>query len=171
MAIVLIGVPGAGKTTVGALLAQRLNLDFVDSDEQIEKQTGKTISDIFVQDGEITFREIEKEAISEALSGDRIVLSVGGGALMNEETRSRIKNHTVIWLKTGLTQAVDRIGMNRNRPLLLGNVRGQLADLMVAREPYYIECAKFAVDTNSLNPMQVVDEILIQMDGPVNADN
>ena len=171
MAIVLIGVPGAGKTTVGALLAQRLNLDFVDSDEQIEKQTGKTISDIFVQDGETTFREIEKEAISEALSGDRIVLSVGGGALMNEETRSRIKNHTVIWLKTGLTQAVDRIGMNRNRPLLLGNVRGQLADLMAAREPYYIECAKFAVDTNSLNPMQVVDEILIQMDGPVNADN
>lgn len=171
MAIVLIGVPGAGKTTVGALLAQRLNLDFVDSDVQIEKQTGKSISDIFVQDGESTFREIEKEAISEALSGDRIVLSVGGGALMNEETRSRIKNHTVIWLKTGLTQAVDRIGMNRNRPLLLGNVRGQLADLMAAREPYYIECAKFAVDTNSLNPMQVVDEILIQMDGPVNADN
>ncbi len=171
MAIVLIGVPGAGKTTVGALLAQRLNLDFVDSDEQIEKQTGKTISDIFVQDGESTFREIEKEAISEALSGDRIVLSVGGGALMNEETRSRIKNHTVIWLKTGLTQAVDRIGMNRNRPLLLGNVRGQLADLMAAREPYYIECAKFAVDTNSLKPKQVVDEILIQMDGPVNADN
>lgn len=165
MAIVLIGVPGAGKTTVGSLLAQSLKYEFIDTDQLIEQQLGKSISDIFIQDGEEFFRKIEAQVIASALKNELIVVSVGGGALMNTHTRDLIKSQTAIWLQAGLSQAVDRIGMNKNRPLLLGNVRGQLADLMAAREPFYIECAKLVVDTNDLSPHEVVEEIEKQLAG------
>ncbi len=165
MAIVLIGVPGAGKTTVGSLLAQSLKYEFIDTDQLIEQQLGKSISDIFIQDGEEFFRKIEAQVIASALKNELIVVSVGGGALMNTHTRDLIKSQTAIWLQAGLSQAVDRIGMNKNRPLLLGNVRGQLADLMAAREPFYIECAKLVVDTNDLSPQEVVEEIEKQLAG------
>ncbi len=165
MAIVLIGVPGAGKTTVGSLLAQSLKYEFIDTDQIIEQQLGKSISDIFIQDGEEFFRKIEAQVIASALKNELIVVSVGGGALMNTHTRDLIKSQTAIWLQAGLSQAVDRIGMNKNRPLLLGNVRGQLADLMAAREPFYIECAKLVVDTNDLSPQEVVEEIEKQLAG------
>lgn len=171
MAIVLIGVPGAGKTTVGSRLAKHLNFDFVDSDQQIEKLTEKSISDIFVQDGEEVFRKIEAEVIAAAFAQTQVVVSVGGGALTNENTRNLVKSHTAIWLQAGLSQAVDRIGMNKNRPLLLGNVRGQLADLMTAREPFYIECAKLVVDTNELTPDEVASKIEQLLGGNFNADN
>ena len=167
MAVVLIGVPGAGKTTVGSHLAEILGCEFIDTDQQIEQQIGKSISDIFVQDGEKFFREVEAEVIADALGQEQVVISVGGGALMNEKTRELIKNQTAVWLQAGLSQAVDRIGMNKNRPLLLGNVRGQLADLMAAREPFYIECAKFVVDTNELTPQEVAQYIQKQLAGSI----
>ncbi len=165
MAIVLIGVPGAGKTTVGSFLAQSLKYEFIDTDQLIEQQLGKSISDIFIQDGEEFFRKIEAQVIASALKNELIVVSVGGGALMNTHTRDLIKSQTAIWLQAGLSQAVDRVGMNKNRPLLLGNVRGQLADLMAAREPFYMECAKLVVDTNDLSPQEVVEEIEKQLAG------
>lgn len=158
--IVLIGVPGAGKTTVGTILAKKLGRDFIDTDQKIEAISGKTISEIFIQDGEVSFRATEKAVIEQSLTNSNVVVSLGGGALMNPETRELVKSHKTIWLQTGLAQAVDRIGMNRNRPLLLGNVRGQLADLMTAREPFYIECAQEVVDTNELSPDQVADQII-----------
>ena len=160
MPIVLIGVPGAGKSTVGKLLAEKLNLDFVDTDLVIEKQAGKSISDIFVQDGEPVFRALEKQVVADAISNANCVVSVGGGALMDVDTRQIVKGQECVWLQAGLSQAVDRVGMNKNRPLLLGNVRGQLADLMAAREPLYIECAKHVVDTNNMTADQVVQEII-----------
>lgn len=160
MSIILIGVPGAGKSTVGELLAKELGIDFIDSDVEIESSSGKTISDIFIQDGEEVFRKIEKEIIKNAAQSNAGVISLGGGALIDSDTRNLVKQHECIWLQAGLAQAVDRVGMNKNRPLLLGNVRGQLADLMAAREPFYIECAKHAVDTNNLTPDQVVTRIL-----------
>ncbi len=159
MSIVLIGVPGAGKSTVGAILAKKLNLPFIDTDLVIEKEAGKTISDIFVQDGESHFRKVEKDVIAQAVAGDEAVISLGGGALMDNETRDLVKQQKCIWLVAGLTQAVDRVGMNRNRPLLLGNVRGQLAELMAAREPLYIECAKHTIDTNKMTANEVAEEI------------
>lgn len=171
MAIVLIGVPGAGKSTVGKLLAEELKLDFIDTDQVIEQQAGKSISDIFIQDGEAVFRKIEKQVIAQALQADDVVVSLGGGALIDEETRQSVKQRKAIWLQAGLTQAVDRVGMNRNRPLLLGNVRGQLADLMAAREPLYVECAWFAVDTNELNPSQVVEVIVEELNKVNYANN
>lgn len=160
MPIVLVGVPGAGKSTVGHLLAEKLNLNFVDTDLVIERQAGKSISDIFVQDGESVFRELEKQVVADAISNDDCVVSVGGGALMDAGTRELVKKQECVWLQAGLSQAVDRVGMNKNRPLLLGNVRGQLADLMAAREPLYIECAKHVVDTNNMTPDQVVEQII-----------
>lgn len=161
--IVLVGVPGAGKTTVGKLLAKNLGIDFFDSDQVIETRAGKSVSDIFTQDGEPAFRKLEHDVIVELLDSNNVVLALGGGSLGNDETRAKVKDATTVWLVAGLAQAVDRVGMNRNRPLLLGNVRGQLADLMAAREPFYKEVAAIAVDTSKLIPSEVVTEIVSEL--------
>lgn len=161
--IVLVGVPGAGKTTVGKLLAKNLGIDFFDSDQVIESRAGKSVSDIFTQDGELAFRKLEHDVIVELLDSNNVVLALGGGSLGNDETRAKVKDATTVWLVAGLAQAVDRVGMNRNRPLLLGNVRGQLADLMAAREPFYKEVAAIAVDTSKLIPSEVVTEIVSEL--------
>jgi shikimate kinase len=161
--IVLVGVPGAGKTTVGKLLAKDLGIDFFDSDQVIESRAGKSVSDIFTQDGEPAFRKLEHDVIVELLDSNNVVLALGGGSLGNDETRAKVKDATTVWLVAGLAQAVDRVGMNRNRPLLLGNVRGQLADLMAAREPFYKEVAAIAVDTSKLIPSEVVTEIVSEL--------
>ena len=161
--IVLVGVPGAGKTTVGKLLAKNLGIDFFDSDQFIETRAGKSVSDIFTQDGEPAFRKLEHDVIVELLDSNNVVLALGGGSLGNDETRAKVKDATTVWLVAGLAQAVDRVGMNRNRPLLLGNVRGQLADLMAAREPFYKEVAAIAVDTSKLIPSEVVTEIVSEL--------
>ena len=161
--IVLVGVPGAGKTTVGKLLAKNLGIDFFDSDQVIESRAGKSVSDIFTQDGEPAFRKLEHDVIVELLDSNNVVLALGGGSLGNDETRAKVKDATTVWLVAGLAQAVDRVGMNRNRPRLLGNVRGQLADLMAAREPFYKEVAAIAVDTSKLIPSEVVTEIVSEL--------
>jgi len=161
--IVLVGVPGAGKTTVGKLLAKNMGRDFFDSDQVIESRAGKSVSDIFTQDGEPAFRKLEHDVIVELLDSNNVVLALGGGSLGNDETRAKVKDATTVWLVAGLAQAVDRVGMNRNRPLLLGNVRGQLADLMAAREPFYKEVAAIAVDTSKLIPSEVVTEIVSEL--------
>lgn len=161
--IVLVGVPGAGKTTVGKLLAKSLEYEFLDSDQVIEARAGKSVSDIFTQDGEPAFRLLEHDVIVELLESPDAVLALGGGSLGNADTRAKVQAASVVWLVTGLAQAVDRVGMNRNRPLLLGNVRGQLADLMAAREPLYKEVADVAVDTSKLIPSEVVAEIVREL--------
>ena len=161
--IVLVGVPGAGKTTVGKLLAKNLGINFFDSDQVIESRAGKSVSDIFTQDGEPAFRKLEHDVIVELLDSNNVVLALGGGSLGNDETRAKVKDATTVWLVAGLAQAVDRVGMNRNRPLLLGNDRGQLADLMAAREPFYKEVAAIAVDTSKLIPSEVVTEIVSEL--------
>jgi len=162
-ALVLVGVPGAGKSTVGKLLAEELNIPFVDTDEAIEASAGKSVSDIFITDGEPAFRELEARVIANELQSPEVVLSLGGGALGSDSTRERLKGHTVIWLQTTLAHAVARVGMNRNRPLLLGNVRGQLAELMTAREPIYREAATLTIDTSELSPAEVVAQIVAQL--------
>ena len=161
--IVFVGVPGAGKTTVGKLLAKELDFKFFDSDQVIETKAGKSVSDIFTQDGEPAFRKLEHDVITELLDSTDSVLALGGGSLGNTETRNNVQQATVVWLVAGLAQAVDRVGMNRNRPLLLGNVRGQLADLMTAREPLYKEVADVGVDTSKLIPSEVVTEIVSEL--------
>jgi len=162
-AFVLVGVPGAGKSTVGKLLAQKLNIPFVDTDVAIEIRAGKSVSDIFVDDGEAAFRALETQTIADELQAESVVLALGGGALGSAETRERLHGHTVIWLQATLSHAVGRVGMNRNRPLLLGNVRGQLSELMAAREPIYREAATIVIDTSDLTPVQVVNAIASQI--------
>jgi len=169
--IVLVGIPGSGKTTVGSLLANALNRDFFDSDQVIEKIAGKSVADIFTQDGEPAFRELEAHVISDLLKSDECVISLGGGALTNADTRALMKDQAVIWLTAGLAQTVARIGLNRNRPLLLGNVRGQLSSLMEAREPLYREVARHTIDTTELLPEQVVLAITALLNSDKDSDD
>lgn len=157
---VLIGSPGAGKSSVGRRAAQRLGVPFTDSDALIEARAGMSVSDIFVTQGEAAFRELEEETIAEALVAADGVLSLGGGAVMREGTRERLRGHRVLWLKVSLADAARRVGMNQARPLLLGNVRGTLSTLMEKRNPVYEETATDVVDTSGRPLREVVDEVV-----------
>jgi shikimate kinase len=158
-AVVVMGAPGSGKSTVGALLADRLGLPFVDTDAVIESRTGRTIGEIFVEDGEPAFRLLEEQVTSELLA-EPVVLALGGGAVLSAQTRAALVGHRVVWLEVGLSAAVARIGLNAARPLLLGNVRGRLVKLLADRLPLYAECATESVETDHLTPEAVVDRIV-----------
>lgn len=157
--IVIIGAPGAGKSTVGHLVAKRLGLVFVDADDAIEERAGKAISDIFIDDGEAHFRRLERDTTLDLL-GRGGVVSLGGGAVMNPDIRDALGGHDVVWLKVSITQATRRVGMNTLRPLLLGNVRSRLVALLKERTPIYEQCATITVDTDGLKARQVVDAVI-----------
>jgi shikimate kinase len=158
--VVIVGPPGAGKTTVGEGLAQRLGVSFRDTDGDVERTAGKTIGDIFVDDGEDRFREMERAAVADALRDHDGVLAVGGGAVLDETTRARLADHRVVFLDVGLPDAAKRVGLARDRPLLLGNPRAQLHRLMAERRPYYEEVATHVVGTDGREPGDIVDELL-----------
>jgi shikimate kinase len=158
--VVLIGSPGAGKSTVGRRVADRLGVDFEDTDRIIESETGLTISDIFVNRGEHAFRQLEADAVERALAECTGVLALGGGAIMRPETQERLKGQRVVWLKVSVSDAVHRVGMNQARPLLLGNVRGTLSSLMEKREPVYAGVSSAIVDTSGRTLRQVTDDVV-----------
>jgi len=158
--VVLVGPPGAGKSTVGRILAQRLGADYRDVDADIEAATGSAISDIFVREGEAYFRGLEKAAVKVALAEHEGVLALGGGAILDEDTRVSLKGDRVVFLDVGLAEAASRVGLNRDRPLLLGNVRSQLKALMDARRPLYEEVAVITVLTDGRAPEQIVEQIV-----------
>jgi shikimate kinase len=157
--VVLVGPPGAGKTTVGELLARRHGVEFRDTDRDVEADTGRTISDIFVESGEPTFRELEREAVSKALASHRGVLALGGGAVIDETTRKALAEHRVVFLDVGLSAAVDRVGLNQSRPLLAINPRATLAKMLEERRPLYESVATFVVSTDGHTSEQVADAI------------
>ena len=158
--VVLVGPPGSGKTTVGELLAARLGVNFDDTDRQVEVTAGTTISDIFIESGEEFFRKLEREAVARSLREASGVLALGGGAILDEGTRQLLREHTVVYLDIELADATRRVGMNRDRPLLLGNPRAQLHALMNARRPLYEEVATHTISTSGKEPSAVVDEIV-----------
>ena len=159
-AVVLVGVMGAGKTTIGTLVAEALNLPFRDTDDDIVAATGKPISDIFVDDGEDHFRALERQAVAAALDGFDGVLALGGGAVMAAETRERLRGHTVVFLDVGLADAVRRVGLGAGRPLLAINPRATLKHLLDQRRPLYQEVATATVVTDGRTPEDVADEVL-----------
>ena len=158
--VVLVGAPGAGKSTVGAALAERLGVGFRDTDTDVETAAGRSISDIFLTDGEPTFRELEREAVVAAISEHRGVLALGGGAVLDGETRRQLAAVPTVWLQVSTPQAAARTGMNAARPVLLGNVRAQLGTLLKERAPLYAEVSGLAVDTDDRTADLVVEEIL-----------
>ncbi|MDP9841349.1 shikimate kinase [Streptosporangium lutulentum] len=158
--VVLIGPPGSGKSTVGQILAERLGVAFRDTDTDVEAVAGKSVGDIFIEDGEERFRELEAEAVRRALAEHDGVLSLGGGAILSEATRELLAGHSVAYLEIGLSQAVQRVGLASARPLLVLNPRSQLKKLMDARRPIYESLAGIVVATDERKPDEVVDEIV-----------
>ncbi|TQL68309.1 shikimate kinase [Nocardioides albertanoniae] len=158
-AVVLVGPMGAGKSTVGALLATRLGVALRDTDEDIAKAAGKSVQDIFVDEGEAHFREVEADAVAAALAEHDGVVSLGGGAVLADQTRILLKEHTVVYLRVGVADAVKRVGLGSGRPMLLGNVRGRIKTLLEERAPIYESMASFVVDTDNRPATEVADEI------------
>ncbi len=159
--LVLVGPPGAGKTTVGRLVAGKLGLAFRDTDADVEEAAGKPISDIFIEDGEHAFRELERSAVVTALSEHDGVLALGGGAVTTEKIRDLLRGHSVVYLDVSLADAAARVGLNRERPLLVGNPRAQLRRLLDARRPLYEEVATVTVDTSQRSPDDVAAEVVL----------
>jgi shikimate kinase len=157
---VLIGPPGSGKTTLGRLLAARLGVEFRDTDADVEAVAGKPVGDIFVEDGEARFRELELAAVRLALAEHEGVLSLGGGAVLNEETQALLEGHQVVYLQVGLADAVQRVGLASARPLLVFNPRSQLKKLMEERRPVYERLAVLTVATDKRTPEEIADEIV-----------
>ncbi|MEP7194660.1 MAG: shikimate kinase [Actinomycetota bacterium] len=157
--VVLIGPPGAGKTTVGHLLAARLDVGLYDTDHAIERQQGRSISDIFVDEGEPRFRELERAEVEAALTSHSGVLSLGGGAVMDPANAAALAGHTVVFLDVGISDAAGRVGFNQSRPLLVVNPRAQWTRMMDIRRPTYERLATFTVLTTGRTPRDIAAEI------------
>jgi len=164
--IFLVGLMGAGKTTIGRALAKKLNKRFVDSDHEIESRTGTTIPVIFEIEGEESFRKREADVIRELSAQQDIVLATGGGAILRAETRAYLKQRgTVIYLRAGINQILQRTGRDKNRPLLqTADPRRKLEELSRQRDPYYREVADFVIETGRPNVQFLVQAILSQLE-------
>jgi shikimate kinase len=156
---VVVGMPGAGKSTVGAAVAERLGLPFADADTLIEAKAGKTVPEIFFDDGEPAFRELEKTTIADALVSFDGVLALGGGSILDPETRAALAGAIVVHLSVQLPDAVKRVGLGAGRPLLNINPRATLKHLMDQRRPLYEEVATYTVVTDGRDPADITAEV------------
>ena len=156
---VMVGPPGAGKTTVGQAVAALLGLPFADNDALLEAKAGKTVPEIFFDDGEPVFRALEVETIEGALREFDGVLALGGGAILDEGTRGRLAGHTVVFLSVELADAVKRVGLGVGRPLLSVNPRATLKFLMEQRRPLYAAVATHTVRTDGRPPEEIAAEV------------
>jgi shikimate kinase len=157
--LVLVGPPGAGKSTIGRLVAQRLGVRFSDTDDMVEASAGRSVSDIFVVDGEPAFRELERAAVLEALQRSGVV-ALGGGAVMDPRTESDLAGYPVVFLDVRIADAAGRVGFSASRPLLAVNPRAKWTMLMTERRPVYTRVARARVDTAGREPDDIADEVL-----------
>jgi shikimate kinase len=163
--LVVVGPPGAGKTTVGRLVAERLGVGFVDTDDVVESVAGRTIPDIFVEDGEPTFRELERAAVVRVLEAADGVVSLGGGAVIDPRTEADLAGRPVVFLEVGIADAARRVGFGQGRPLLGINPRAQWTRLMQDRRPIYERVALIVVDTAGRAAEDVADDVVSQLHG------
>lgn len=164
--LILVGPMGAGKSTIGRLLAKELKLSFKDSDKEIEQRTGANIPWIFDVEGEAGFREREQAVIEELCTLDGVVLATGGGAVLRAENRAALHaGGRVVYLHTSVEQQLDRTSRDRNRPLLRTADPGKvLAELLRIRDPLYREIADVIIETDERPPRMVVQEILERLE-------
>jgi shikimate kinase len=156
---------GAGKTTVGELVAAELGVTFRDTDADIVASAGKPISEIFVDDGEDAFRALERAAVATALASCDGVLALGGGAILAEETRVLLRGHMVVYLSVELADALSRVGFGAGRPMLAINPRATLKYLLDQRRPLYEAVATLTVITDGRKPEEVAGEIVRELAG------
>jgi shikimate kinase len=163
---ILIGPPGSGKSTVGKVLGQKLKLTFSDTDALVETQCDKSISEIFVEDGEPFFRQIEREVVLDQLATGAGVLSLGGGSVLDPLSHQALSSTDapIVFLDVSLSSASPRVGFNRDRPLLLGNPRAKWQELMNVRRPIYEGLADITILTDELSPAQVCQKIVEILD-------
>jgi len=162
---VLVGPPGAGKSTVGPLLAERLGAGFAETDEQVEAAAGKPVGDIFIEDGEAAFRALEREAVARAVAVPGRVVALGGGAILDPGTQRLLAGQPVVYLATGFAAAAKRVGMDRPRPLLIGNPRARLRELLEQRLPIYERLARVTVTTDGRDPDEIAADVAGQLAG------
>lgn len=164
--IVLVGPMGVGKSTVGELLAGRLGTTYRDTDADVVATAGKPIAEIFYDEGEERFRELERAAVRDAVAGHTGVLSLGGGAVLDETTRTLLAGHAVVYLSMDVDEAVKRVGLNTARPLLAVNPRRQWRELMEARRHLYTDVARAVVATDERTPQEVARAVLEALELP-----
>lgn len=157
--VVLVGPPGSGKSTVGEALAALLGEPLHDTDAAIEAEQGRTIADIFVEDGEPAFRALERSEVARALAEEPGVLALGGGAPVDPTIEQLLVGHTVVFLDVGIADAARRIGFDQSRPLLAVNPRASWVRLMNERRPVYERVATHRVDTAGRTPEDVAAEV------------
>jgi shikimate kinase len=160
--VLLIGMMGVGKSTVGHVVAERLGWPYLDSDEWVERHTGRTVPDIFATDGETAFRAQEAAALEEAATSDGpLVVGVAGGAVLRPENRELIRRAGLtVWLRADPLTLAKRVGNGHGRPLLGDDPEAALKRLYPEREPHYRELADLVVDVDQLRPNEVADRIV-----------
>ncbi|WP_353507863.1 shikimate kinase [Intrasporangium sp.] len=157
--VVLVGPPGSGKTTVGRALSARLGAPLHDTDAAIEAGAGKSISDIFVDDGEPAFRDLERAEVARVLAEETGVVALGGGAVMDPQTEAALAGQVVVFLDVAIADASKRIGFDRSRPLLTVNPRASWVAMMNARRATYERVATHRVDTAGREPADIAEQI------------
>lgn len=161
---VLIGPPGAGKSTIGRRVAQALELELLDTDVAIERSTGRTIPEIFSHDGEPAFRAIEEQVVANALATHTGIVSLGGGSILSERTRALLASEIVVYLEISVAEGLRRTGANTARPLLAGpDPRAKYQNLMRIRRPLYRSAATIRIRTDGRSPARVVTQVVAKL--------